>query len=177
MSVLYFDANAFVKGYVVERGSECVAQLFTLADDVFTCKVAFAEVMATLRRKRTEAPHLESDIDRIADQFDRDWRSITSVDLSPELLAVIREQAFRHLLKALDLLHLSAVVFLRRTTQIPVVFVSSDAALLAAARRESLPVFDPEVDDPATLMAGSDGGEQSTATSPPGGPTPDGTDP
>lgn len=147
MTFLYFDANAIVKGYVSERGSECVAQIFSTASQVFTCKIAFAEVMATLRKKRDELPSLGSQIHQLADQFAQDWESIAAIDLSTEVLNVVRGQAFRHSLKALDLLHLSAAVFLRQMTGIPVVFVCSDQTLLVAARRESLPVFDPEVDD------------------------------
>lgn len=151
MTFLYFDANAIVKGYVSERGSECVAQIFATAGRVFTCKIAFAEVMATLRKKRDELPSHGSQIHQLAEQFFQDWESLAAIDLSAEVLEVVRGQAFRHSLKALDLLHLSAAVFLRQATGIPVVFVCSDQNLLVAARRESLPVFDPEVDDSAIL--------------------------
>lgn len=152
MTLLYFDASALVKGYVQERGSECVAQVFEAADHVFTCKIAFAEVMATLRKKREERLSEEFWIDQLANQFCQDWESIAAVDLSSRLLDIVREQAFRHSLRALDLLHLSAALWLRGPARIPVVLVASDEALLAAARRESLPVFDPEVDDPAALV-------------------------
>jgi len=81
-----------------------------------------------------------------------DWESFATIDLSPGLLDVVRAQAFRHALRALDLLHLSAAMWLRRIATTPVVLVSSDQDQLAAARRESLPVFDPEHDDPATLV-------------------------
>jgi predicted nucleic acid-binding protein len=152
VTFLYFDASAIVKGYVLERGSACVDQIFEAAGQVFTCKISFAEVMATLRKKRDELPSHGSQIDQLAEKFSQDWESITAVDLSAEVLNVVRGQAFRHPLKALDLLHLSAAVFLRQTTRIPLVFVCSDQNLLAAARREFLRVFDPELDDPATLV-------------------------
>lgn len=156
MTFLYFDANAIVKGYVSERGSECVAEIFSTAGQVFTCKIAFAEVMATLRKKRDELPSHAPQIHQLAEQFSQDWDSITAIDLSSEVLDVVRDRAFRHSLKALDLLHLSAAVFLRQVTTIPVVFVCSDQNLLVAARRESLRVFNPEVDDSAIL--GREGG-------------------
>ena len=84
-------------------------------------------------------------------EFCQDWSSIVTVDLNPGLLDVVREQAFRHSLRALDLLHLSAACWLREVVRIPITLVSSDLAQLAAARHESLPVFDPERDDPVTL--------------------------
>lgn len=152
MTFLYFDTSALLKGYVRERGSQCVSEIFEAADHVLTCKVAFAEVMATLRRKRDEQPSQESQIQELADQFYQDWASIWAVDLGAGLLDIIRNQAFRHSLRALDLLHLSAALWLSAATRIPITFVCSDQGLLAAARRESLPVFDPEVDDPAILL-------------------------
>lgn len=90
LSLLYFDASALVKGYVQERGSECVAQIFEAADHVFTCKIAFAEVMATFGRKRNEERSQEAQIDQLANQFRQDWESIAAVDLSSRLLDVVR---------------------------------------------------------------------------------------
>lgn len=148
---VYFDANALVKGYAHERGSECVGQIFEEAEQVFTCKIAFAEVMAAFRKKRDERAVPESQIDQLANQFQHDWEAIATVDLTAELLAVVRQRAFRHSLRALDLLHLSAASWLTEAIHIPVVFVCSDRKLLAAAQQESLPVFDPEHDDPTTL--------------------------
>ena len=46
MTAVYLDASAFVKRYAREPGSEGVARIFETADEVFTSKVAFAEVMA-----------------------------------------------------------------------------------------------------------------------------------
>lgn len=148
MTPVYFDANALVKRYARELGSEHVGRIFETADDKFTCKVAFAEVMATLRKKRDEDG---VDVDSLTNQFHDDWDAITTVDLVPELLVVIRQRAFQHSLKALDLLHLSAALLLRDEVRIPLVFVSSDQILLRAARQESFDVFDPEREDPARL--------------------------
>ena len=152
MTAVYLDASALVKRYADEAGSEGVARIFETADEVFTCKVAFAEVMATFRRKQVElAPRgFETEIDRLTNQFQDDWGAITAVDLSAELFEVVRRQAFRHSLKALDLLHLSAALLLRGEARIPVVFVCSDQNLLAA-RREDLEVFDPQREDPGRL--------------------------
>lgn len=151
MRLLYFDASALVKAYVAEPGSECVARIFEAADQLFTCRIAFAEVLATFRRKRNESRSLESQSEQLVNEFCEDWSSIATVDLNPGLLNVVREQAFRHPLRALDLLHLSAAWWLREVVRIPVTLVSSDQPQLAAARHMSLPVFDPERDDPAML--------------------------
>jgi len=64
---------------------------------------------------------------------------------------VVRDPAFRHSLRALDLLHLSATCWLKEVIGVPITLISSDRRQLDAARQESLPVFDPEHDDPATL--------------------------
>jgi predicted nucleic acid-binding protein len=151
LRLLYFDASALVKAYVAESGSECVARIFEAADQLFTCRIAFAEVLATFRRKRNESRSLEPQADQLVNEFCQDWSSIVTVDLNPGLLDVVRTQAFRHSLRALDLLHLSAAWWLREVVRIPITLVSSDQPQLAAARHESLPVFDPEHDDPATL--------------------------
>lgn len=108
--------------------------------------------MATFRRKRDERPTERAQIDQCTNQFYQDWGSIAAVDLSAGLLDIVRQQAFRHSLRALDLLHLSSALWLREPARIPIVLVASDMNLLAAAQRESLPIFDPEVDDPATLV-------------------------
>jgi predicted nucleic acid-binding protein len=151
LRLLYFDASALVKAYVAEPGSDCVARIFEAADRLFTCRIAFAEVLATFRRKRNESPSLEFQTDQLVNEFCQDWSTIETVDLNPGLLDVVREKAFRHSLRALDLLHLSAACWLREVVRIPVTLISSDQPQLAAARHESLPVFDPERDDPALL--------------------------
>ena len=151
MRLLYFDASALVKAYMDERGSDCVARVFESADRLFTCRIAFAEVLATFRRKRDEPSFPESQIDRLVDEFCQDWSTLETVDLNPGLLDVVRQKAFRHSLRALDLLHLAAACWLREEVRIPVTFVSSDQPQLAAARRESLPAFDPERDNPTLL--------------------------
>jgi predicted nucleic acid-binding protein len=144
---VYVDASALVKRYVREPGSDDVVRIFEAADQVFTCKVAFAEVMATFRRKQNEGIA----VDGLTYQFQDDWGSITSVALSPELLVIIRQQAFQHPLRALDLLHLSAALLVRDEVRISVIFVCSDQNLLAAARREDLETFDPQYEDPDRL--------------------------
>ena len=151
MRPLYFDASALVKAYVAEPGSECVARIFEAADQLFTCRIAFAEVLATFGRKRSESRSLESQIDRLADDFCQDWSSIATIELNSDLLDVVRGRAFRHSLRALDLLHLSAACWLKEVIGVPITLISSDQRQLAAARQESLPVFDPEHDDPAIL--------------------------
>lgn len=147
MRPIYLDASALVKRYAQERGSEAIAHIFEVANQVFTCKIAFAEVMATFRKKRDEGAVEESLIETLAGQFEEDWGAISTVDLSPELHAIVRHRVFHHSLRALDLLHLSAALVLRNAARIPVVFVCSDQDLLEAARRESLTVFDPERED------------------------------
>jgi predicted nucleic acid-binding protein len=148
---VYLDANAIVKRYAYETGSERVGLIYEAADDVFTCKVAFAEVLATFRRKRDELPAHGLEVDRLTNQFRHDWGAMIVVDLTAELVGIVLRLAFQHSLKALDLLHLAAALLLRDEVRIPLAFISSDQALLAAARRERLDVFDPERDDSAQL--------------------------
>jgi predicted nucleic acid-binding protein len=151
LTPVYFDANALVKRYVQEQGSETATRIFEAAPGVFTCKVAFAEVMATFRRKQHEGLVGQSRIAALTNQFQQDWEAITAVDLSPDLLGIVRRRAFSHPLRALDLLHLSAALLLRDLSDIPVVFVCSDQKLMDAARRELLDVFDPEREEPSRL--------------------------
>ena len=151
MTPVYFDANALVKRYVREQGSQTATQIFEAAAAVFTCKVAFVEVVATFRRKQIEGLVGPSHIEALTNQFQQDWEAITAVDLSPDLLGIVRRRAFSHSLRALDLLHLSAALLLRDLSDIRVVFVCSDQRLTDAARVERLDVFDPVREDPSRL--------------------------
>lgn len=53
--------------------------------------------------------------------------------------------------EAADHLFTCRIAFAREVVRIPITLISSDQRQLTAARHESLPVFDPERDDPATL--------------------------
>jgi hypothetical protein len=48
--IAYLDASALVKRYVVEAGSEAVAQLLTEAKAVGTATISFVEVVAALAK-------------------------------------------------------------------------------------------------------------------------------
>ena len=150
MSIYYLDASALVKRYVHEAGSVWLRSLISSpqAELMFTSRMSIVEVFSAFARRLREGALMTADFPAAENAFRsdclRDYQimppTVAVVDLACSLLR-------RHPLRAYDATHLasalSAQKFLMTEGLSPLVFLSADDRLTAAASAEGLAVDNP----------------------------------
>lgn len=150
MTAYFFDASATVKGYVAERGSSAVAQILDGGTDheLHLGRVGVVEVFAALYRRGAVAGVDAEEISSAAVRLREDVRDLYSVvEFSVATAERAVEVAERHRLRAYDCLQLATALKLQEQRAAfgfsPLVLVSSDRELNAAAYSEGMIVEDP----------------------------------
>lgn len=145
MSNSYLDANALVKRYVEEPGSQMVRNLLKKEKQLFfTCKTAYAEVLMTFRRKKEEGLFSDEDFYKCIDRFEQDWQALNIIELSDEILRVLKGKVLKYSLRAIDALHLSSALWLKESIgETNIVFICSDRRLKEKAELEGFSILDP----------------------------------
>ncbi|MCB9076198.1 MAG: type II toxin-antitoxin system VapC family toxin [Anaerolineaceae bacterium] len=147
----YFDSSALVKHYFIETGSTWVqnryndpAQIIALSD---IGRVEIAAAFASkLRGKTVSQANYQKALEKLAADTQQRYQilSLTS-DRVDEAITLTT----RHKLRGYDAVHLACALFLNQALlkhQLdPVVFVSADNDLLAAAQAEGLAVENPNL--------------------------------
>jgi uncharacterized protein len=150
MPAYYLDASALVKRYVWESGSSWLNSVLDQAeqDTFLSSELVAVEVMSafgrTYRAKRIGAPRR----DVIITELNIDIRSlIRTLPVSRMVVRAAGDLAVVHGLRAYDAVHLATALDLTndlaRIAADPLVFISADATLLAAARAEGLRTENP----------------------------------
>ena len=147
MAFYYLETSALVKLYVRESGTERVLALANRTTENRLAILALSQVelrSAVRRRERNgEIPPLVAT--QLLETFKRHLEArFISQMVTDFVLDVASMLVDRHALCAYDSVQLAGYVALRGSTGTDVpVFVSSDHALLTAARQEGMPVLDP----------------------------------
>lgn len=142
--MIYLDSSALIKKYVVEKGTPEVRELFASGEALWTSKVSQAEVWSAFARRRRGGDLTTAQYQTIARSFERDWRAFAVVELSDEVMVMIRNLVERHPLRAFDAIQLASAIWAKRNLGEPVVFVGADELLLRAAEAMALRVVNPE---------------------------------
>ena len=146
MTVLYFDASAWVKRYYQEDGSRWVTQQFDDGSLIGASTLGLIEVAATFARKRT-AGALDASRDRqIEIYLLDDWEGMFQVDLTAEAVAQSLNVARTFALRGADCTHLASAVILKERLALQAgefALVTSDQELKTAALKFGLNVLDP----------------------------------
>lgn len=148
MAAYYLDASAAVKAYSREMGSERVREILENAVEVHMSRVGVVEVAAALFKKTKTGEMRVEEAEAALEEFRLDVESIYRV---VGVDAVTADQgvdiARRYRLRAHDCLQLATALLLQEQRVAleftPLILVSSDADLNAAASAEGLPVEDP----------------------------------
>ncbi len=134
--ILYFDTSSIIKLYVEEEGSEQARELMASADLGVSSVVAYVEMRAALARIYRSARINVASYHEALRSFDSDWTKLASVALTDSLVGLAADLAERHLLKALDAIHLASALSLSQRQ--PVMLSAWDRQLLDAASAEGL---------------------------------------
>jgi predicted nucleic acid-binding protein len=137
----YFDTSALAKKYVREPGSEEIINLWRAATAVFTSAVTYAEMMASLHRKRREVVVPAKTFERLLASFRDDWQSFYCIEVSGSLHPPIDRLVATYSLRGFDAIHLASAFLVFQRIPTDFVFACFDQQLLHAARREGLPTF------------------------------------
>ncbi len=131
--ILYLDASAVVKLFVLEGGSSQVADAISRADGVSTSVVTYVETRSALARKRREAALDEMQYTQVVRRFESHWDQYSPVDVTLAVLSNAGDLAEQHGLRALDALHLASASVVKEAAVQPLTFVCADRALHEAA--------------------------------------------
>lgn len=157
MICYYLDPSAWVKRYCQESGSEEVQALFTPEAILACATLGEVEVAATLARKRRAgeiaAPTFAAQTAALA----QDWRRFVRVQLTAGVMDAARDVSLRSGLRSALAMHSAAAAALHGRLQAlgtTLVFVSTDADLLAAIDELGIETWDPTASPMHGLEAG-----------------------
>ena len=136
--IVYFDTSALVKRYIAEVDSERVLSLWANASVLATSQILYAEMAATLARKRREQPQSGALIDQAQQAFRDDWEGLHRVPIDDDVNRRLNALLVQHPLRGADSIHLASALLLRDVLQEEVTFACADLALIAAAKHEGL---------------------------------------
>ena len=152
MPACFTDSSTLVKRYVRERGSAWVASLFAPFphEDIHIVAITSVEIVAALMRRARSGTMTEPDARAACAQFLADMPlDYQVVEVSDTLVAIAIALAQRYKLRGYDSVQLAAATEINRLRlaagAAPLVFISADTELNAAARSEGLTVDDPNM--------------------------------
>lgn len=148
MVTYYLDTSALLKLYLNETGSQWLRE--TLASDnvSVTAQIAIIEMGSAFNRRLREGGVTDSDYATLSKLFRNDClRSYRLIALGNSILDTAWSLLERHPLRGYDSTHLATALFVQEQLiqggEAPLVFLSSDKRLNAAAVAEGLVVDDP----------------------------------
>jgi len=147
----YADSSALVKRHISEAGSTWIEQEFdaTSGSRIITTKLSVAEVLSAMNRRRREANITATEYGK----FSGDFLSFVETDyemfeLSDEVLLEAQRLLETYPIRAGDAIQLASALLANTQLQsanLPaLIFLASDARLLAAAKGEVLQSDDPQ---------------------------------
>jgi predicted nucleic acid-binding protein len=141
--ILYLDTSALVKRYFEETYSTEVIRAWESALAIGTSAVAYAELMAAVYRKATEARVKKSLIQNILRAFQEDWSSFVIVEVDNRLNETIRKVIVGYKLRGFDAIHLASALTIGSAVSDDFLFACYDERLRQAAQAEGLNTMPP----------------------------------
>lgn len=138
--IIYCDTSALVKRYVEEDRSDEVDSLWEKAVEVATSTVAFAESMATFRRRFREEVLSEVEYIKTVTEFKNEYPRLILVPISWELNRIIEDVLLKHPLRGFDAIHLASALLIHKGSHLTTKFACFDPPLNRAAEKEGIDV-------------------------------------
>jgi predicted nucleic acid-binding protein len=150
MTTYYLDTSALSKRYVEEVGTAWIRRLTDPAagHTLLTSRITMVEIYSALARRKREGSVPSADCNIAAQAFAAHSNTdYEFVELDLNVVTITREVLEQHALRAYDAVQLASAVRSNRVLQAsnlsPLVFVSADDRLNAAAAAEGLTVDNP----------------------------------
>jgi predicted nucleic acid-binding protein len=142
--ILYADASALAKRYLVELGSAEFEALFRDAHAIATSLISRAEVSAAMAKAvRTDALE-RSAAERILRVFRQHWGDLLGLQVTESLVAEADSLAWEHGLRGYDAVHMASAMLLQAEMSEPVILATFDRQLWETGRQIGMEVW-PEV--------------------------------
>ena len=107
-------------------------------------KVAYAELLAALARKRREKEITEVNFTHAVESFQQEWKEFVVAEVTEAVFTDLLALVKRHPLRGFDAIHLSATLWFRKRLKADIMFACADQNLLTAAKAEGFGVRNPE---------------------------------
>lgn len=140
----FFDSSVLVKRYVAEEGREAVNALIEGARLIAVSRLAYAEVLSALMRRRAAFDAADAEFAARIEAFREDWRSFTVFEMNDEALAQVDRVIEGHRLRGADSIHLLTALWIRKVVSHDLVLVAADKELLSAAGKERFRTVNPQ---------------------------------
>ena len=129
----FFDTSAFAKRYVEENGSQLVDDICQQASELSLSVICLPEIISSLNRLIREKRLSQREYATIKEHLSDDFRDVTIINLTPEVIAKAVTLLESHPLRAMDALHIACA--LEWGTDL---FLSSDKRQITAVRKVGL---------------------------------------
>jgi|ERR1700674_3452651 len=136
----YFDTSVLVKRYLDEQGSTHARSLIR-KHQVVSSVIAPLEALSALSRRQAAGLLGEAGFAALRARLQRDRSHWELIDVGERVIEQAEELIASTRLKALDALHLASAMSFQWQSGNRVPFVTSDALLRDAARRQSLQII------------------------------------
>jgi predicted nucleic acid-binding protein len=110
MSLVYFDASAFVKLLAEEPGSDLAAELWDGCDAAMSSRLAYPEVRAALAAAARSHDLIARDYDAAERAWDEYWAATRPVELTAIVEQHAGQLARTHALRGADAVHLASAL-------------------------------------------------------------------
>jgi len=128
---VFVDTSSLIKKYVEEKGREKLIEIMDKASEIIVSPVTYIETINAVTRICDELKLSTRQKAKIKEVVDIDFEYFIKIALNSELEHIARKCSEKHLMKALDLIQLSAAIIAK-----PSLFVTSDKHLFKAAEKE-----------------------------------------
>jgi uncharacterized protein len=139
--IVYLDASALVKIYILEDGSRGVENLLTMADLLGTAILSRAEVSAAIcKAVRTRAIQAKQASEAVK-QFRTHWLSLFRLGIDGMVVEKADRLAWDHQLRGYDAIHLACALLWQESLAEIVTMATFDKELWIAAKSEGMAVY------------------------------------
>ena len=148
MVTYYLDTSALLKLYVTETGSRWLQKILASNSINLSAQIAIIEMGSAFNRRLREGTVTENDYADLTALFRNDClHAYRFIALSNQILNIAWNLLEHHPLRSYDSVHLATALFIQKQLleggEEPLVFLSADEKLNAAAVAEGLTVDNP----------------------------------
>lgn len=128
---VFIDTSSLIKKYVEESGREKLIEIMDKASEIIVSPVTYIETVNVISRICDNLKLSSRQKVKIKQVIDIDFGYFIKIDLNSELEHIAHRCSEKHLMKALDLIQLSAAIVAK-----PSLFVTSDKRLFKISEKE-----------------------------------------
>jgi uncharacterized protein len=154
VSAFFLDSSALAKRYVSEPGSAWIQAITTreALNQIIIARIAWVEVLSAMARRQRDVSLPSTDVFQAIQSFRSDLDTqYQVVEVNRQLVDAAGQLVFSHPLRAYDAVQLASAMQIHAALSLaaaaPLVFVSADDRLIAAARAEGISADNPNNHD------------------------------